>query len=390
MTYKHPNFEEYIERVKKLVGPDRAEATRRRILELCRPVWSPFDVLKLPIDWGTPLPTGRCRCVTEPELTDDEKAARIGGAKATFFWSDDVVPQETPMSKYNLETILHEAKIAVERERDRPGSGVGISTSRYDKSTQGTMRVPAQLLVDLIEDQSGAARGEGELFLLRRENEQLRGELERRQGWVSKEVADNFKAQRDALQKERDAAVRTAKQLADKLEAGYHQTVTTGGIAAGKRLASTAVEVAHRLRRIASQCDDKWKALPDHLRDLAKQLDPAGDRMVQVLQVERSTVPVHTLDGKTYQMPIRTAKVDLENKSLLPGYAASLKEHYGEDYGCWQELQGKFIGGLVAPHDPCSLAAGDTATNAHQCPYSERTCTSASCTPACEHNPLTE
>ena len=54
------------------------------------------------------------------------------------------------MKNYDLDQILLEAEIAVERERNKPNHHGGISTSRYDKSTQGTMRMPAQLLVDLI------------------------------------------------------------------------------------------------------------------------------------------------------------------------------------------------------------------------------------------------
>lgn len=84
----------------------------------------------------TPIRRPMCRCTMAVDLVDPELKTE----------------RENTMKDDYLNNILVEAKIAVEKERKRPGSGVGISTSRYDKSTQGTMRVPAALLVKLIEN----------------------------------------------------------------------------------------------------------------------------------------------------------------------------------------------------------------------------------------------
>jgi hypothetical protein len=59
-------------------------------------------------------------------------------------------PMPTEKPKWDVDQILLEAKICIDRERKRPGASGSITTSRYDKGAQGTMRVPAALVVELI------------------------------------------------------------------------------------------------------------------------------------------------------------------------------------------------------------------------------------------------
>jgi hypothetical protein len=130
--------------------------------------------------------------------------------------------REDPMPDWNLDQIILEAKIAVDRERKRPGSGVGISTSRYDKSTQGTMRVPAALVVELIEGRGGLGPGA-----------------------VSKAVADEFKSQRDLARAQRDAESARNKELLEAVAKRSHQLDTLQG-------GGTPDPIGDKLRAIAS------------------------------------------------------------------------------------------------------------------------------------------
>lgn len=86
-----------------------------------------------------PVRRPMCRCIIAPNLEPDINHER-----------------EDPMKDWKLDQILLEAKIAVDREKRRLGSGTSISTSRWDNSTQGTMRVPTAMLVALIENPPAA------------------------------------------------------------------------------------------------------------------------------------------------------------------------------------------------------------------------------------------
>lgn len=309
--------------------------------------------------------------------------------------------REEPMSNYDLDQILLEAKIAVDRERKRPGSGVGISTSRYDKSTQGTMRVPAAMLVALVQEVQGndpVSIAHLDAMPLRLENEKLR--------------------------KERDAARRRIREL----ERRPYGT-------ANKDLAGNAVAVAADLRKTAARYTGRWKTLPDHLCDLAARLHqadgspapspdfhhPAGtkprvfwhgqddadvpvgtgpiivdqdarhvpDGYTVVTELERSTVPVHTFDGQVHQTPIRSAKVgvkppdgvaeivartsrEMENKYISTEHIEKLTGLYGREFAA-QELQQQFV---RMKGDACAFKLGVG------CPENGATCE------GCAHGPF--